>query len=91
MSFLFQKLGIFWSKLGIENTNLLRYNVSKEKLCYIFLHKEILKMKENKLVDLIMSLTEEEIEKLISELPKLTELLNKPAQPFLQVPTEQNQ
>ena len=48
-------------------------------------------MKENKLVDLIMGLTEEEIDKLISELPKLTELLNKPAQPCPPAQNEQNQ
>ena len=48
-------------------------------------------MKENKLVDLIMGLTEEEIDKLISALPKLTELLNKPAQACPPAQNEQNQ
>ena len=52
------------------------------------LHKEFKKMKENSLIGLIGNLTEEEIDKIIEELPKLIELLNKPDLPS---PQEQNE
>ena len=40
-------------------------------------------MKENKLVEFIYSLTEEEIDKIIAELPKLIAMLEESAQPCL--------
>lgn len=40
-------------------------------------------MKDNKLVEFIYSLTEEEIDKIIAELPKLIAMLEESAQPCL--------
>ena len=61
------------------------------EICYIFLHKEILKMKENKLVEFIANLTEEEIDIIISSLPRLSEVLEGLQVPCPPVPSLPNQ
>ena len=74
------------NNLGVDFTNLLRYNVSKENFatfCYI----GDIEMKENKLVEFISLLTEEEIDKIIAELPKLIVMLGESVPPY---PPEQS-
>ena len=43
--------------------------------------KELTRMTNNKLVDFIMNLTEEEVDRIISELPRLLVMLDTEAQP----------
>ena len=69
------------NNLGVDFTNLLRYNVSKGNFATFFYIGDI-EMKENKLVEFISLLTEEEIERIIEELPRLTAMLEESALPY---------
>lgn len=69
------------NNLGVDFTNLLRYNVSKGNFATFYYIGDF-EMKENKLVEFISSLTEEEVDKIIAELPRLTAMLGESVRPY---------
>ena len=62
------------NNLGVDFTKFPMYNG-------LTLEQGETEMTNNKLVELIMNLTEEEVDKIISELPRLLAMLDKEVQP----------
>lgn len=64
--------------LIIDYSQKLMYNMVKAKKLTL---KGIIKMDDNRLVEFILNLTEEEVDKIIAVLPKLTAMLEESVQP----------
>ena len=70
--------------LIVDYSQKLMYNMVKAKKLTL---KGIIKMDDNRLVEFILNLTEEEVDKIIAVLPILTAKLEEQNQPCLQVPS----